>query len=256
MRQTPRLRRSVAAAAALGVLAVTNVATYRSQSRGASTTVTSAATLALLGIARAAGLQAADLGLTPGSAGPGVARGAVCSAPLLAIPTALLAHPKTRHLLDDDRNATTALPKLARTVLWHIPVGTVLFEEVAFRGVLPALFTRGSVLRGDALSAALFGLWHYFSAHDLKGSNPSVARLSERRGVPDPVWLIVVATGLVGGGFSAARRSGDHLLAPALIHLTINITATLVPWLRGQAQASGPGETPLRPTGGPVSVSR
>jgi len=47
------------------------------------------------------------------------------------------------------------------TAFLLIPLGTVLFEEVAFRGVLWGLLRRGrGTVTATAVSSALFGLWH------------------------------------------------------------------------------------------------
>lgn len=44
----------------------------------------------------------------------------------------------------------------------RIPLGAIALEEVAFRGVLPALFGGGQRWRWTAVlgAATLFGLWH------------------------------------------------------------------------------------------------
>ena len=54
---------------------------------------------------------------------------------------------------------------LGRVALWRvlvvIPLGTVLPEELAFRGLLLALLGRRyGVVAGILLSSGLFGLWH------------------------------------------------------------------------------------------------
>jgi len=56
---------------------------------------------------------------------------------------------------------------LLRAILVRVPFGTVLLEEVAFRGVLPALLgTDGQRWRWRPVLGAsvLFGLFHLFSA--------------------------------------------------------------------------------------------
>ena len=50
---------------------------------------------------------------------------------------------------------------MAYESLARIPVGTAVFEEVAFRGVLPGLIARTTTEPAAVgLSSLLFGLWH------------------------------------------------------------------------------------------------
>src|SRR4029079_1788825 len=58
------------------------------------------------------------------------------------------------------------------TSLVAIPLGTVVFEEVAFRGVLWGLLARDfGALAATAASPCLFGLWHVLPAMDLARAN-------------------------------------------------------------------------------------
>ena len=50
----------------------------------------------------------------------------------------------------------------------RIPLGTALFEELLFRGLLYGAFLRVSGHRGAILgSSAVFGVWHVRPTHDL-----------------------------------------------------------------------------------------
>jgi hypothetical protein len=70
--------------------------------------------------------------------------------------------PMTRGFFDDARVPANAdgWERLYQTLI-RIPVGTVVFEELAFRAVLLALLCqRFSLNVAVALDSALFGLWH------------------------------------------------------------------------------------------------
>jgi membrane protease YdiL (CAAX protease family) len=70
---------------------------------------------------------------------------------------------------------------VAYQTLVRIPLGTVVLEEVAFRGVVLGL--GGSAygwVWATVLSAALFGMWHALPARDLVRLNPA-----ERARLPD-----------------------------------------------------------------------
>ena len=77
--------------------------------------------------------------------------------------------PLTRDAFRDARyHSNTGHALLTAFVL--IPLGTVLFEEVAFRGVLWALLRRWRGTRtATAVSSALFGLWHVLPSLGLAG---------------------------------------------------------------------------------------
>lgn len=240
---THRWQRVTALAACLGVAGVSNVVTFRFRTRGATTSWNLVATGALLGIARCSGHTWAELGLGAARARHGLAVGAGVSTGVGAVLAALATAGPTRQMFEDERTATTSTGELLRIVGIHIPLGTVLFEEVTFRAVLPALLAGPAPTprqqRGAHLLCSLaFGGWHYLSAHSLKQANPAVAAMGGRRWVPDPVLLVMAGTGVAGAGFALVRWYGGHVVAPALVHLTINTAAGGIPWLRGRSDIS------------------
>lgn len=90
----------------------------------------------------------------------------------------------------------------------HIPVGTVLAEELMFRSVLSAVLRRAWP-RSTALGihAAAFGLWH----------------VSPARSSGDSVLATVVFTGAAALVFEELRRRSGSVMAPAILHLTVNV---------------------------------
>jgi len=99
-----------------------------------------AAAGALAVIAAATGLTADELGLARWSSGWRVGGAAFAAITVVAI--AGVALPATRGFFDDERADIDAAAMLGR-VLVLIPVGTVVLDELAFRGVLFALCGAG-----------------------------------------------------------------------------------------------------------------
>src|SRR5690348_16366411 len=62
-----------------------------------------------------------------------------------------------------DARAAVPLAAVLFAALVRIPFGTVVFEELAFRGLLPAL-VGGGRWRATLVSSGLFGLWHVLPA--------------------------------------------------------------------------------------------
>jgi membrane protease YdiL (CAAX protease family) len=132
---------------------------------------------------------------------------------VLAAVAALAVAPATRPLLADRRMAGVDAGGMAWRALVRIPLGTVVLEEVAFRGVLPALLS-------PAVACVLFGLWHVLPA----------ARTLETNGLPRSAATIVgavAATTMVGAGLWWLRQASGGIAAPALVHVASNSGATV-----------------------------
>lgn len=142
-----------------------------------------------------------------------------------------LAIPATRELFDDDR-AQRDLARLLLDAFVAVPLGTVLLEEVAFRGVLPAVFEKRwgpRVAVGG--SAALFGLWHVLPSWTVGSANAAVRGLLP--GIGGRLLTVagaVTGTAAVGVGFSWLRRRSGSLLAPMVLHTSTNSLAYLIAW--------------------------
>lgn len=236
------VRRRRALVAAVGVLGLSQLVCHRYLGRSGATVWRLGATASLLGIARYAGVRPEVLGLGRRGLGRGAGVGLVGATGVAGLFGAVLAGPRSRRLFDDDRPGGASRRQLMASVGLHIPWGTVLFEEVAFRAVLPALITgsrpgrRGRLL-GLGVSSLLFGCWHLISAGDLKDSNDGLRRARDRRRLPDPVLLVMATTALGGAVLAAARQVGGHLLAPALMHLSSNVLGAVIAWARTRGPA-------------------
>jgi len=187
-----------------------------------------ALTAGLLIAARRAGLEAAALGLARGRVSDGLRWGAGAVAVIaVVILTGVVfaeALPFVSSLLADER-AQLDGAALAAAMLVRIPLGTALFEEVAFRGVLLAVWLRCCPPKVAVLaSSVVFGLWHIAPTAvslDLNSIAPTtLAGLAAILGG-------VVLTTLAGLGFTWLRRRSDSLLAPLLAHWATNALGLL-----------------------------
>ena len=192
---------------------------------GAYVVANVAATGALLAAARAAGLSWDDLGLARQRLRAGLGGGGACSAGVAGGYAVALAVPGLRPLLTDARVAGLDGSAIASQVLVRIPLGTVLWEEVAFRGVLLAALTRlASVRTATAVSAAVFGIWHIRPTLGALAANDLADGPVLRAGA---VVLACLATAAAGALFTWLRLRSGSLLAPALLHLATNSLGVL-----------------------------
>ena len=180
---------------------------------------------------------AALLGLV-GTAGVGLTWG---RAPLLGVGAALLVLGAIcvlvrlrPGLFADRRMAGVDARGTAGRALVRIPLGTVVLEEVAFRGVLPALLS-------PVAASVLFGLWHVVPTAKTLDIN-GLARAPRTRTLA--VAAAVGATTVVGLVLCALRSATGSLLAPALVHAAANGGAVVAGYrvLRSAAGAEAPAD--------------
>lgn len=174
--------------------------------------------------ARSAGVNAGDLGMSRSTWRAGSRWGAGALALSTAGYLVALAVPAGRTALAGSAPADGTAREVAARVLLLIPLGTVLCEEVAFRGVLPALATRQlSPHAAHALTALVFGLWHVGTARRDARPGASVAGT-------------VAVTGLGGALLGWLRARSGSLLAPMGLHLGTN-SAGLLAAVAARAQS-------------------
>ena len=174
-----------------------------------------AATGVLVLAARAAGLTAADLGWSGPARRAGLRWGSAAAGLATAGYGVALALPAGRRALARSAPVESSPAALAVRAFVSIPLGTVLCEELAFRGVLLAVASRQLPVRSaHALTVVVFGLWHVSGARRDAGSGSSVIGT-------------VVVTGLGGGVLAWLRAHTGSLLAPAGLHLGTNTAGLL-----------------------------
>lgn len=186
----------------------------------------------LLGLARWTGLRPESIGLDRRH----LRRAAIVGLTGLGVVAVgfgiAMAVPALRTVFHDGRMGALGVGALLWVTLVRIPVGTVLLEELAFRGVLPALFGGGDRWRwGPVLAAsALFGLWHVLPSLALR-HNAAVDAVFG--GVPIALTSVaaVLAAAVAGVVLHWWRHTGRGLLAPALVHTATNSGGVLAAWL-------------------------
>lgn len=183
------------------------------------------ATLGLLafGVGRLAGLGTEELGVGPGTYRRGLRFGSIA---FVAISALVLAGGLAGIVTDDGAGIATR-PMLIR-VLVVIPLGTVLGEELLFRGALHGvLIRRFGINSALVMGSVLFGLWHVFPAS--RGGSVSAGEVSVT------LWpgllAIFGATCLAGLGFLWLRARSNSLVAPIMAHLATNSVTFFVAWL-------------------------
>ena len=160
--------------------------------------------LSAVGAARAGGYGVDELGLSASAVRSGLRYGSVVSVLPLAGYAIALSVPAARGRIAAGERVTD----VAGWVGFRIPVGTVVHEELLFRSVLSAMLRRGWTLTpAYALHAVTFGLWHVRAA----------------RIAGDPIAASMLLTGSSALLFEWLRRRSGSVVAPALLHLSVNV---------------------------------
>jgi len=188
-------------------------------------------------------LTADDLGLSTRALPRGIRWGVVVSGGLVSVYLLALALPVTRDLFRDDR-VRIDLGSMLWQALVMVPLGTVLLEEVAFRGVLPAMLRRrfanaaagsrwwNGAVRADVVAALCFGLWHVLPSWNVNEVNPVFRdALGGPTGRALTITGAVAGTALAGLGLSWLRNRSGSLAAPVLLHGTSNGLGYVLSWL-------------------------
>lgn len=187
------------------------------------------ATTVALAAATASGLTTGELGLGRKRLRDGLRLGGRLAAPVAGGLGVAVLLPATRPVLRDRRNTSLGGRELAYQVLFRIPAGTVVWEEIAFRGVLQAALRRA--MPGPAaiaVTSVTFGIWHVrptaqaLRANRLTGSGRDHV-LATAAGV--------AATGAAGVLLSWLRARSGSLAAPVTLHLAANCGGLLASWL-------------------------
>ena len=215
------LRTRLALFAAVTLLAVSNVVSNRLWPQG-YLVWNLGMTAVLLVVARIGGLTWADLALHGVRLRRGLAIGALAVAAVALVYAAAVAVPAVRAAFVDDRG-TVSLAAVVFVALVRIPLGTVVLEELAFRGVLPAL-VGGGWWRATLVSSGLFGLWHVLPS---LGSGSAVTNALGTSGAVIGTVLFTTAAGVV---FRAWQRWSGHLVTPMLLHAATNSLGALIAW--------------------------
>jgi uncharacterized protein len=175
-------------------------------------------------------LSLAELGLGPHT----WVRGAIWALAILVVVSIAMGiaggWPRIARLFADDRVTGSSGRVAARRALFDIPLGTVLVEEFAFRGVMFALLLEShGTAAAVVVTSVLFGLWHVAPSFELHASHEAVT---------GQAWTTilgtVVFTGLAGVIFAMLRVWTSNLLPPAALHWSVNAGAVIAGWFVGR----------------------
>ena len=231
--RTAATTRRRAAWLAVGLLVVSNVMSNRVLPEWAYLPWNMAIAGVLILIAHRAGFDFSGVGLAFRSWHRPVGVGLIlvaCTAIVFAIGLVL---PATKDAFIDARVSGTSFGNMLFQVLIRIPLGTVLLEEIAFRGVLPTLFGANPALtwrwRPVLASSALFGAWHILPSSALTNGNSAVHEMFGGSMVVVAV-LAVASTMLVGVLLCLACYVGRGLKASMLVHWATNSLGFVAAW--------------------------
>ena len=158
-------------------------------------------------VAKVAQLSWSELGLGRAGLRPGLRWGAAAFGVIGGVVVLASLFPATRHFFSSTRADITPA-QLWLEALVTIPLGTVVVEELAFRGVVLGMaLSRLRVVPAVAVTSVLFGLWHL-----------------------DPI--------LTGGGSMTHRAAvaagtfvATTLVAPVMAHIATNSVSLIAAWM-------------------------
>ncbi len=192
---------------------------------------------ALLKMARRFGCSDEDLGLGRQGIRAGLGWG-LGGGSLAAAATIALSRTGVSSYFRDVRAHGHNLGQQAYRAAIRFPIGTALFEEVAFRGVIYGMWSRvGARPRAAALASAVsFGLWHLIPARQALEGNPLAKRVEGRHAQTGVVLVGAVATTAAGYVLARLRARAGSLIAPWLVHAAFNTAgylAGVAVWKKG-----------------------
>jgi membrane protease YdiL (CAAX protease family) len=180
----------------------------------------------VVAIGLAFGLRRDELGLDSADLRTGVRLGLPVAAAIGAVVIGAAFVPAAADFFDDDR-VDVSFAEMTLRVLVVIPIGTVLVEELIFRGVLHGLLRRRlDIWRAGLLGAAVFALWHLFPVWQ---SYTGATRFEDETRWADVAGTFA-ATFMAGAGFIWLRHRARHLIAPTLAHVATNSVPFAVAW--------------------------
>ncbi len=193
-----------------------------------------------IALARRFGFDPGQLGLARASLRSGLRWGLGAMAVVvvvLVIAVAVADHLAPVAALLADERAQLPAGRLAYVATVRIPLGTALFEEVMFRGLLLAAWLRvTSTGRAVWWSSAVFGVWHV--APTMVALELNSIEVLGAAGI-SAVFAAVAVTTVAGFGFTWLRLRSGSLLAPILAHIATNSFGLLA-----AVAATGPTSMP------------
>ncbi len=216
----------------LGVLAAWNVLVNLVVPSPAYIPANLLAGAGLLALAARWGFGLDDIGLERTRARTGVRWGLAAAVVVAVVFSALVAWPWTRRFFEDGTLVDISVAGLLYQVAFRIPIGTALFEELAFRGVLLAVWSAESTRRPAVLGSSIaFGFWHVIPTLERLDLNPAGGYAVNGFAEVGLVAGAVASTFVAGLIFVWLRARSRSLIAPIVAHAAINSTAFLLGWV-------------------------
>lgn len=181
-------------------------------------------TVIVLAIARRARLDPAEIGLARNGMLAGALVGGASAALVALAGVAILrlvAPAVVGGAVDYEPLRRVAPGALTLHILFFLPLGAVLPEELAFRGVLFGMLRRASARAAVLGSAAVFALWHLAVA---------VVTVGDTTVGPPSIWFVPAIAGALlvvfGGGivFALLRLRTGTLASTVAAHWIFNAT--------------------------------
>lgn len=174
------------------------------------------------------GLNYEDLGISFNSLWPGILI-AVAVSVVFAVVIFLIS--RIKFAREYFRSSHSALKSYRGRLVYEttirIPLSTALTEEILFRGVLlGVLLSYNNDLLAVIISSVVFGLWHVLPSLNFANGSQHL-RITNGSFFNKALHVSgnVIATGLAGLIFSWLRLISGSIIAPWLLHWTINSSA-------------------------------
>jgi len=216
---------------AVGVMVLTlhNFAVHRVLPAPAGAALNLTTAFGLAEFASRAGCSRADLGIRAQDLRSGLRVGLGAATVAIGAVALGAALPATRRFFADRRVREVGRAEAVYHVAVRIPLATALAEELLFRGALLALFRqRRSPAAAVLGTSLLFGAWHVLPTIDHYHGNPASALVTDPgRGQRLAVLATMLSTTGAGGVFAWLRLRSHSVLAPALAHAAVNVSAYL-----------------------------
>ncbi len=132
-----------------------------------------------------------------------------------------------RILLNHNSILQSKPTKIAYETTVRIPLSTALSEEILFRGVLLGVFLSiYPTIEAVIITSIVFGFWHIFPALNTMNENYYKKNTSRSKKILS-VLANIATTTIAGIFFSWLRILSNSILAPWLVHWTINSSSVL-----------------------------
>lgn len=228
-------------ATAVVFLAAVNVILNRAVSAPLAVPAALAAAGVAVLLGTRAGANLGEQGLRPETVPRGVLVGVAAGVPIALLVGLGAFLPPTQRFFRDARVTQATPAQAAYELLVRIPFATSASEELMFRSALEGILARTrSPLRAALLSAPLFGAWHVLPTLDRLHSNPGLKSVHEGR-VARRAAVVAGTVGITAAaslGLSWLRRRTGSVIAPILLHYSINAGGFAGGWLASRGDGN------------------